>query len=114
MGGGSPSPVRCGRQRFERRAPSLDKSGDGRPPPERGVAQPPHSRSSGAGRTVGDVEILLILLVVGGLLALVLTGGRGRGTSAESRLGDAEAEARRWYDRLGGQVLALTGSDGPS
>ncbi len=27
---------------------------------------------------------------------------------------DAEAEARRWYDRLGGQVLSLTGTDEPS
>ena len=61
-----------------------------------------------------DVEIVLILLVVGGLLALVLTRGRGRGTSAQTQLGDAEAEARRWYERLGGQVLNLTGSDEPS
>ena len=61
-----------------------------------------------------DVEILIILLVVGGLLALVLTRGRGRGTTAAGQLSDAEAEARRWYDRLGGQVLNLTGSDEPS
>ncbi|GAA4803271.1 hypothetical protein GCM10023200_45610 [Actinomycetospora chlora] len=60
------------------------------------------------------MEILLILLVVGGLIALVLTRGRGRGTTAGHQLGDAEAEARRWYDRLGGQVLNLTGSDDPS
>jgi hypothetical protein len=60
------------------------------------------------------VEILLVLLVVGGLLALVLTRGRGRGTGAQAQLGDAEAEARRWYDRLGGQVLSLTGTDEPS
>ena len=60
------------------------------------------------------VEILIILLVVGGLLALVLTRGRGRGTTAQNQLGDAEAEARRWYDRLGGQVLNLTGNDEPS
>jgi hypothetical protein len=63
---------------------------------------------------VEGVELLIILLVVGGLLALVLTRGRGRGTTASEQLGDAEAEARRWYDRLGGQVLGLTGSDEPS
>jgi hypothetical protein len=63
---------------------------------------------------VEGVEILLVLLVVGGLLALVLTRGRGRGTGAQAQLGDAEAEARRWYDRLGGQVLNLTGTDDPS
>ncbi len=60
------------------------------------------------------IEVLLILLVVGGLLALVLTRGRGSGTSASAALSDAEAEARRWYERLGGQVLNLTGSDEPS
>jgi hypothetical protein len=60
------------------------------------------------------IEVLLILLVVGGLLALVLTRGRGSGTTAAAQLSDAEAEARRWYERLGGQVLNLTGSDEPS
>ena len=60
------------------------------------------------------IEVLLILLVVGGLIALVVTRGRGGQTSAAAALGDAEAEARRWYERLGGQVLNLTGSDDPS
>lgn len=60
------------------------------------------------------IEVLLVLLVVGGLIALVLTRGRGSGTTASAALSDAEAEARRWYDRLGGQVLNLTGSDGAS
>ncbi|GAA4765720.1 hypothetical protein GCM10023199_53420 [Actinomycetospora chibensis] len=60
------------------------------------------------------MEILLILLVVGGLIALMATRGRGRGTTAANQLGDAEAEARRWYERLGGQVLNLVGSDEPS
>ena len=66
------------------------------------------------GRLEDVIEVLLILLVVGGLLALVLTRGRGSGTTASAALSDAEAEARRWYDRLGGQVLHLTGSDEPS
>ncbi|MDL5154343.1 hypothetical protein [Actinomycetospora termitidis] len=61
--------------------------------------------------------LLVVLLVVGALVALAV--GRRPGSSS-GRAGsppaaaDAEAEARRWYDRLGGQVLALTGTDGPS
>ena len=70
------------------------------------------------------LTVLLILLVVGGLIALAVvsrrsplavgagpsTGGLGSGTADV----DAEAEARRWYDRLGGQVLSLSGTDEPS
>ncbi|MCD2193819.1 hypothetical protein LQ327_10575 [Actinomycetospora endophytica] len=69
-----------------------------------------------------DVTLLLFLLVVGGLIALAVSR-RGRAVAAGSSPSgvasgaadvDAEAEARRWYDRLGGQVLALTGTDDPS
>jgi len=60
------------------------------------------------------IEVFLVLLIVGGLIALVATRGRGGRTSAASALSDAEAEARRWYERLGGQVLSLTGSDDAS
>lgn len=60
------------------------------------------------------IEVLLVLLVVAGLIALVLTRGRGGRTTAGEALSDAEAEARRWYDRLGGQVLNLSGSDDAS
>lgn len=58
---------------------------------------------------VGVVEIVLLLIIVGGLVALVVTRGRGRGSSAAESRSDTEAEARRWYDRLGGQVMNLTG-----
>lgn len=54
---------------------------------------------------------MLLLIIAAGLLALVLTRGRGRATTAGAALGDEEAEARRWYERLGGQVMSLTGSD---
>ncbi|WP_433801336.1 hypothetical protein [Actinomycetospora sp. CA-084318] len=61
------------------------------------------------------MTVLLVLLVVVGLLALALGRRPGRATTAgPADLADAEAEARRWYDRLGGQVLALTGTDEPS
>jgi hypothetical protein len=65
---------------------------------------------------------ILLVLVIIGLLGLAAAkrrrpnaGGDGRaGGPAASAVGDAEAEARRWYDRLGGQVLALTGTDDAS
>jgi hypothetical protein len=69
------------------------------------------------------LTVLLFLLVVGGLIALAVSrrAPRAVGAGASSAAAgsgaadvDAEAEARRWYDRLGGQVLALTGTDDPS
>lgn len=69
------------------------------------------------------LTVLLFLLVVGGLIALAVSrrsprsvrsgvpaGGAGSGAADV----DAEAEARRWYERLGGQVLSLSGTDEPS
>jgi uncharacterized membrane protein YgcG len=56
------------------------------------------------------------LIVVLGVLALAVGGGvmfvRARTAAAQQReLQDAQAEARRWVERLGGQVLNLVGSD---
>jgi hypothetical protein len=55
------------------------------------------------------MELVLLLL-----LALVVVGGFGwwrreRAARRERELADAGAEARRWYERLGGQVLNLSG-----
>jgi hypothetical protein len=69
------------------------------------------------------LTVLLFLLVVAGLVALAVSRRAPRAVGAGSRPGgvgsgaadvDAEAEARRWYERLGGQVLSLTGTDDPS
>jgi hypothetical protein len=66
------------------------------------------------------LTVLLFLLVVGGLVALAVSRRSPRVGASAGAAGstaadvDAEAEARRWYDRLGGQVLALTGTDDPS
>jgi hypothetical protein len=73
------------------------------------------------------LTVLLFLLVVAGLVALAVTRRSPRAAGAGSRSGgfgfgfgsgpadvDAEAEARRWYERLGGQVLSLSGTDEPS
>ena len=63
------------------------------------------------------ITTFLVVLILVGLVGLVLTRGRtavGGGRDAPGTLADAEAEARRWYERLGGQVLALTGTDDAS
>ena len=50
--------------------------------------------------------------VIVGVLAVVVIGGgllwqRAQRERAAARLADAKADAQRWYDRLGGQVLNL-------
>jgi uncharacterized membrane protein YgcG len=58
------------------------------------------------------MDVVLVLLV----LAVVVVGGamwlRQRGVARkQAELEDAKAEARRWVERLGGQVLNLVGSN---
>lgn len=60
------------------------------------------------------LAFLLFVLVVGGLIALAVGRRPARSAAGPGDSADLEAEARRWYDRLGGQVLALTGTDEPS
>lgn len=56
------------------------------------------------------ITLLFVVLIVGGIFYLV------RQSSAERarRLADAESDARRWVDRLGGSVLNLQGTDDAS
>src|SRR6185437_9471395 len=56
------------------------------------------------------VAVIVILLLVG---ALVWGIQRGRASRARE-LEDARSDARRWVERLGGQVLNLTGTDDAS
>ncbi|MPY97005.1 MAG: hypothetical protein GEU97_03270 [Actinophytocola sp.] len=56
-----------------------------------------------------EVAILLALLIVGVIGGLVLVSQQRERRRRE--LEDAKAEARRWVERLGGQVLNLTGID---
>ncbi|WP_199430071.1 hypothetical protein [Qaidamihabitans albus] len=58
---------------------------------------------------MGTAIILVVLLVVivGGGLYLV----QSRAEAKRRRIEDAKADARRWLERLGGQVLNLTGTD---
>jgi hypothetical protein len=52
--------------------------------------------------------LVVVLLIVIGLILLWRRGSVGR---EQRRLDDARAEAQRWYERLGGQVMNLHGDD---
>ena len=54
------------------------------------------------------VVLLILLAVVAGGVYFAVVSARGR---RQRELADALAEARRWVERLGGQVLNLTGTD---
>lgn len=58
--------------------------------------------------------LILILLVVVGLGFVMFSSSRATGRRTESSLADAKADARRVIERLGGQVLNLTGTDDAS
>ncbi|NIJ13314.1 hypothetical protein FHU38_003658 [Saccharomonospora amisosensis] len=55
------------------------------------------------------VVVLLLIVVVGGWYLV-----RSQAEAKRRRLEDTKAEARRWLERLGGQVLNLTGTDAAS
>ena len=59
--------------------------------------------------------LLLIVLVVGALFALPSSGGRRQVQQRQQvSFDDAYADAKRWTDRLGSQVLNLSGNDAAS
>src|SRR5919107_1202839 len=51
--------------------------------------------------------VVLVLIVIGAILAW----RRGSVAREQRHLDDARAEAQRWYERLGGQVMNLHGDD---
>ena len=53
--------------------------------------------------------VLLLLLIVGVVAVIAVSRAQRRGQAR--RLADARAEAQRWYERLGGQVMNLHGDD---
>jgi hypothetical protein len=61
-----------------------------------------------------DVGTVLTVIVVLAIIAGVVWLVRQRSAAQARELEDARAEARRWVERLGGQVLALTGTDDAS
>lgn len=57
------------------------------------------------------IAVLSLVVMIGGGAAWYLTHRRA---SRQRELEDAQAEARRWVERLGGQVMNLVGNDEPS
>ncbi|MGK5679200.1 hypothetical protein [Actinoplanes sp. URMC 104] len=57
------------------------------------------------------MSVLLILGIVIVVLLVVLLARRNGAASQQTRLEDARAEAQRWYERLGGQLMNLHGDD---
>lgn len=58
--------------------------------------------------------LLIVLVVVGGIVFVSLSQKRQNSAidqRNQSQLGDAVADARRWIERLGSQVLSLSGTD---
>ncbi|MQA16247.1 MAG: hypothetical protein GEV09_19495 [Pseudonocardiaceae bacterium] len=57
------------------------------------------------------IAVVLLVLIIGGGTAWYL---RRRQAAQQRELEDSQAEARRWVERLGGQVVNLVGTDEPS
>src|SRR5919107_2571625 len=57
------------------------------------------------------MKVFLLLILVLIVIGLVLMWRRGAVDREQRRLDDARAEAQRWYERLGGQVMNLHGDD---
>jgi hypothetical protein len=57
------------------------------------------------------ISVVILVLLIGGGAAYYL---QHRQVSQQRELEDSKAEARRWVERLGGQVLNLVGTNEPS
>ncbi|WP_440899805.1 hypothetical protein [Actinosynnema sp.] len=57
---------------------------------------------------MGTAVVLVLLVVVAGA---IFVSSRNRAAARQRELEDAQADARRWVERLGGQVMSLTGTD---
>ncbi len=62
------------------------------------------------------VELLLLLLLLGGGAAYFMNRSKKQREEEleATRLADAQTDARRWIERLGSQVLSISGSDAAS
>jgi hypothetical protein len=63
---------------------------------------------------MNSVLLVLIILVVAAIGLAVWSSSRATGRRNEASLADAKADARRTIERLGGQVINLTGTDDAS
>ncbi|TCO50734.1 hypothetical protein [Actinocrispum wychmicini] len=57
------------------------------------------------------IVVVVLVIVVGGLIVVAVSKGNA---ARRNELEDAKADARRWMERLGGQVMNLTGTDAAS
>src|SRR3954468_20490555 len=57
------------------------------------------------------MSVLLILAIVIVVLLVVMLARRNGAASQQTSLEDARADAQRWYERLGGQLMNLHGDD---
>ncbi|HEX2402348.1 MAG TPA: DUF1542 domain-containing protein [Mycobacterium sp.] len=60
------------------------------------------------------VLLVLIIVVIGAIALAVYSSSKASGRRNAASLADAKADARRLIERLGGQVLNLTGTDDAS
>ncbi|MGV0770216.1 DUF1542 domain-containing protein [Mycobacterium syngnathidarum] len=63
---------------------------------------------------MNSILLVLIILVVAAIAFAVYSSSKANGRRSAESLADAKADARRLIERLGGQVLNLTGSDDAS
>jgi hypothetical protein len=63
---------------------------------------------------MNGVLLVLIVLVVATIAVVVYTASKSAGRRSADSLADAKADARRVIERLGGQVLNLSGNDDAS
>src|SRR6201991_958574 len=63
---------------------------------------------------MNGVLLVLIIVVIGAIVFAVYSSSKASGKRNAASLADAKADARRLIERLGGQVLNLTGTDDAS
>ena len=57
------------------------------------------------------IALVVIVIAVVVIIGVLLWSKQQQGAAQQSDLDDAKAEARRWVERLGGQVLNLVGTN---
>jgi len=60
------------------------------------------------------VTTIVIIALILAVVAVGMTFAKNQANAKQRQLDDAKAEARRWVERLGGQVMNLVGTDEPS
>lgn len=61
-----------------------------------------------------EVLLLIAIVVGGGVFVASKMGSNNNKKQEEAKFADAQADARRWIERLGSQVLTIAGTDAAS